>query len=242
MNTRVLKQQSALAAPRAGRTVAALVLAMSTASFAFAQQARTAPAPAGDKSPKAGAAAPSGAPTADDYVIGPDDVLSVVFWRDKDMSAEVSVRPDGKISLPVINEVVASGLTAEQLRARITEAATKFVADPTVSVVVKAINSRMVFITGMVAKPGAYAIPGRTTGLQLTLQASQVRGVHAGCQEPSVSVCLGLAAADRPDIPTATGEGCGDGWLIELQADTDSLEDGLGGLLDANAYQALVTE
>jgi polysaccharide export outer membrane protein len=182
-----VKQHRALSAPRVGRTVAALVLAMSATSFAFAQQARTAAAPAGDgKSPKAsGAVAPSGAPTADDYVIGPDDVLAVVFWRDKDMSAEVAVRPDGKISLPVLNEVVASGLTAEQLRARITEAATKFVADPTVSVVVKAINSRKVFITGMVAKPGDYAIPGRTTVLQLIAMAG---GLHEFADAKNISI------------------------------------------------------
>ncbi len=187
MNTRVVKQHRALSAPRVGRTVAALVLAMGATSFAFAQQARTAAAPAGDgKSPKAsGAVAPSGAPTADDYVIGPDDVLAVVFWRDKDMSAEVAVRPDGKISLPVLNEVVASGLTAEQLRARITEAATKFVADPTVSVVVKAINSRKVFITGMVAKPGDYAIPGRTTVLQLIAMAG---GLHEFADAKNISI------------------------------------------------------
>ena len=54
------------------------------------------------------------------YVIGPDDVLSIVFWRDKDMSADVAVRPDGKISLPLINEIPAAGLTPEQLREQIT--------------------------------------------------------------------------------------------------------------------------
>ena len=52
-----------------------------------------------------------------DYVIGPDDVLSIVFWRDKDMSGDVVVRPDGKISLPLLNDVQAAGLTPEQLRA-----------------------------------------------------------------------------------------------------------------------------
>ena len=187
MHTRVLTQQMTVSMPCVGRTVAALMLMMSAGSFAFAQQARTAAAPAGDvKTPKSSAAvAPSGAATPDDYVIGPDDVLAVVFWRDKDMSAEVAVRPDGKISLPVLNEVVASGLTAEQLRARITEAATKFVTDPTVSVVVKAINSRKVFITGMVGKPGDYAIPGRTTVLQLIAMAG---GLHEFADAKNISI------------------------------------------------------
>src|SRR5436190_2593093 len=124
-------------------------------------------------------------PVTPDYVIGPDDLLSIVFWRDKDMSADVAVRPDGKISLPVVNEVFASGLTAEQLRARITEAASKFVTDPTVSVVVKAINSRKVFITGMVGKPGDYSIPGRTTVLQLIAMAG---GLHEFADSKNITI------------------------------------------------------
>jgi polysaccharide export outer membrane protein len=105
------------------------------------------------------------------YVIGPDDVLAVVFWRDKDMSAEVTVRPDGKITLPLINEVQAAGQTPEQLRDTLQQAATKFLEDPTVSVVVKTINSRKVFITGQVAKPGAYSLSAPTTVMQLIAMA-----------------------------------------------------------------------
>ena len=117
---------------------------------------------------------PAGVPTPPDYVIGPDDVLSIVVWRDKDMSADVAVRPDGKISLPLINEVQAAGLTPEQLRLGLTEAANKFVEDPAVSVVVKAINSRKVFITGQVAKPGPYPLSGPTTVLQMIATAGGV--------------------------------------------------------------------
>ena len=88
-----------------------------------------------------------------DYVIGPDDVLTIVFWRDKDMSGDVTVRPDGKISLPLFNEVQAAGLTPEQLRAQLTELAGKLIEEPTVTVVVKEINSRKVFVTGRSASP-----------------------------------------------------------------------------------------
>ena len=106
------------------------------------------------------------------YVIGPDDVLQVMVWREKDMSSEVVVRPDGKITLPVIDEVQAAGLTPEQLRNKVTEAAKKFFKeDPTVTVVVKAINSRKVFITGSVAKPGPYPLTSSTTVLQLIAMA-----------------------------------------------------------------------
>ena len=65
-----------------------------------------------------------------------------MFWRDKDMSTDVAVRPDGKISLPLLNDVEAAGLTPEQLRDRLTEESKRFIEDPTVTVVVKQINSR----------------------------------------------------------------------------------------------------
>jgi polysaccharide biosynthesis/export protein len=105
------------------------------------------------------------------YLIGPDDLLSIVFWRDKDMSAEVVVRPDGKISLPLLNDLQAAGLTPDQLRARVIEAATKFVQDPNATVVVKEIRSRKVFITGMVVKGGPFPLSGDMTVLQLISQA-----------------------------------------------------------------------
>ena len=107
-------------------------------------------------------------------MIGPDDVLTVVFWRDKDMTTDVSVRPDGKISLPLLNDVQAAGLTPDQLREQITTAAAKFVEDPTVTVVVKEIKSRKVFITGQVGKPGPYLLSGPTTVLQLIAMAGGV--------------------------------------------------------------------
>jgi polysaccharide export outer membrane protein len=100
-------------------------------------------------------------------VIGPADVLSVVFWRDKDMSAEVTVRPDGKISLPLLNEIGAAGSTPEELRARIVEAAEKFIAEPDVTIVIKDIRSRNVYITGNVAKPATYPLNSEMTVLQL---------------------------------------------------------------------------
>jgi polysaccharide export outer membrane protein len=101
------------------------------------------------------------------YVIGPLDVIGVLFWKDEDLSAEVVVRPDGKISLPLLNEVDAGGLTPEQLRLRVLESARRFVEDPTVSVVVKQINSRNVYIMGEVLKPGTYPLGGPTSVLQL---------------------------------------------------------------------------
>jgi polysaccharide export outer membrane protein len=121
-------------------------------------------------------AASSGAIVAPpDYTIGPDDVLAVMFWRDKDLSAEVVVRPDGKISLPLLNDIEAGGLTPEQLRERVLEQARRFVEDPSASVVVKQVNSRKVFITGEVAKPGTYPLTGPTTVLQLIATAGGLK-------------------------------------------------------------------
>lgn len=148
--------------------------------------AQTAPTGAGGSSAASGGASapaaskgmapaiPGGVATPLDYVIGPDDVLIVVFWREKDMSSEVTVRPDGKISLPLINDVQAAGLTPDQLRLRLTEGATKFIEEPTVTVVVRQINSRKVFVTGQVNKPGPYALSGQMNVLQLIAMAGGV--------------------------------------------------------------------
>lgn len=140
---------------------AAPVVAQSTTPAA-----PTTPAIAPPNSTGVGAAKPPAVPPAD-YVIGPDDVLSIVFWRENDMSADVVVRPDGRISIPVINEVVAMGLTPEQLRQTLVSAAERYVEDPTVSVVVKEIKSRRVFIMGQIGKPGPYPLMGPTTVMQL---------------------------------------------------------------------------
>lgn len=101
------------------------------------------------------------------YTIGADDVLNVMFWRDKEMTADVVVRPDGRITLPLVSDIIAQGLTPEQLRERIRAEAAKYVEEPNVTVVVKQINSRRVFITGLVGKPGAYPMTRTITVLQL---------------------------------------------------------------------------
>ena len=141
-------------------------LAQAAAGFGDVLAAPTIQGPAA-----AGTAAPPSAVTASvppaDYLIGPDDILSVIFWRDKDMTTDVVVRPDGKISLPVLNELQAAGLTPEQLRVAVLEAATKYMENPAVNVVVKQVNSRKVFVTGEVGKPNFYPLSGPMTVIQL---------------------------------------------------------------------------
>ena len=114
---------------------------------------------------------PAGVTPPADYIIGPEDQLAILFWRDKDLSAEVAVRPDGRITLPLINDVVAAGLTPDELRERIQQAASRYVEGPNATVVVKQINSRKVFVTGKVARPGTYPLMGPTTVLQMIAMA-----------------------------------------------------------------------
>jgi polysaccharide biosynthesis/export protein len=153
--------------------VAVVALVLVTASGAAGQAAPRAALP---QAGAASAASTAGAVTpSPDYVIGPEDLLSIVFWRDKDMSADVAVRPDGKISLPLLNDVQASGLTPLQLRDRVTEDAKRFVEDPNVSVVVKQINSRKVFVSGEVMKPGPYPLSGPTTVVQILATAGGLK-------------------------------------------------------------------
>src|SRR5207253_2645433 len=110
-------------------------------------------------SAKTTASTPVAAPALPkNYVIGVEDVLNVVFWRDKDLSAEVVVRPDGKISLPMLNDVPAAGMTPEQLATAIAEVATKFIRDPGATVIVKEIHSRKVYVVGEVNKPGTFPL------------------------------------------------------------------------------------
>ena len=143
------------------RSPLAAVLVLATLAPLAAQQPPTAVKTENGVGGGTGAALPVG------YVIGPEDVLTVVFWRDKEMSADVVVRPDGKISLPLVNDVQAAGLTPEQLRQQLDKAASKFVAEPNAAVVVKTINSRKVYITGNVAKPSTYPLADGMTVLQL---------------------------------------------------------------------------
>ena len=150
------------------------VTAISAAGAAFAQSPQ--PAPAGAAAKTGGLNVPGAVEPPPGYVIGPEDVLGVLFWREKDLSVEAAaVRPDGMITLPLMNDLHAAGLTPDALRERIQTAAGKFVADPSVTVVVKTINSRKVFVTGMIAKPGQYPLTAPTTVVQLIATAG---GLH----------------------------------------------------------------
>ena len=110
------------------------------------------------KSPLSGSAA--------DYVIGAEDVLDINVWKEPEVSRTVPVRPDGKISLPLLNDVQAAGLTPMQLGSVITAQLKKFVAQPQVTVIVITINSQRVYVLGEVNRGGAIPLMPNMTVLQ----------------------------------------------------------------------------
>ena len=148
---------------------------MSSAVIAQAQK----PVATAQSMPAAAVAAAAPRPTdpvvPPGYVIGTDDLLSIVYWKDKEMSADAKVRPDGRIALPLINEVQVAGLTPEQLQKRLTEESKKYMEDASITVVVREINSRKVFITGEVNKTGPYPLTSATTVIQLISMAGGLR-------------------------------------------------------------------
>jgi polysaccharide biosynthesis/export protein len=159
------------------RILAPVTVAVIGALWTAVPRAQTQPVAAERPAPQAApdASAPAGIVPPAGYVIGAEDLLSVVFWNDKDMSAEIVVRPDGKISLPLLNEVQASGLTPDQLRQAVTNEAKRFMQDPKPTIIVRQINSRKVFITGAVEKPGTFMLNAPTTILQLIATAGGLK-------------------------------------------------------------------
>jgi polysaccharide export outer membrane protein len=98
------------------------------------------------------------------YTLGPDDVIAVRVWREADLSGTMVVRPDGKITMPLINEVQAGGLTPVKLGEEITKLLTKFVNSPQVMVSVESVRSKRYYMTGDgIVRPGAYPLSTPTT-------------------------------------------------------------------------------
>src|SRR5579872_6724267 len=107
--------------------------------------------------------APVPATTDPTYIIGPEDMLDISVWKEPDVSRVVPVRPDGRISLPLINDVQAAGSTPQQLSNTVSEKLRKYFNEPQVTVIVTQINSQRVFVVGEVIHAGAFAlIPGMT--------------------------------------------------------------------------------
>ncbi|MCS6285436.1 MAG: polysaccharide biosynthesis/export family protein [Nitrospira sp.] len=101
-----------------------------------------------------------------EYTIGPEDVLEISVWRNADLSKTVAVRPDGRISLPLIGDVVAVGKTAVQLADTISSKLKEYKENPQVSIVISQVNSYVIYVLGEVAHPGKFPLKSKTTILQ----------------------------------------------------------------------------
>src|ERR1700722_12353837 len=117
------------------------------------------------------AEAAQGTQAAPDYVIGADDTLRISVWKEPELTETLPVRPDGKISMPLLNDIPAAGLTPLQLKDSITEKLKKYIDDPRVTIVVTAMNSRRIFVTGEVAHTGPMTLLPNMTMLQALAQA-----------------------------------------------------------------------
>jgi polysaccharide export outer membrane protein len=140
------------------------VLGVMTMSAAASQQGPKDAAPLqSGAGANAGSATPKSASADPHYIIGAQDVLDISVWKEDQLTKTVPVRPDGKISIPLLNDVQAAGLTPTQLAMQITESLKKFVTDPQVTVIVREINSQRVYLLGEVTRAGAYPLlPGMT--------------------------------------------------------------------------------
>ena len=131
--------------------------------------------PAGTQSSVAGQAVPAVRPQAanvtPDYVIGPGDSLEVSVWKEPTISGTLPVRPDGMISLALVGDLQASGLTPSHLSSEITERLRKFINDPAVTVTVLGVNSKHIFLLGEVLKPGEIPLSPGLTPLQAIASA-----------------------------------------------------------------------
>lgn len=103
---------------------------------------------------------------AEEYVLGPGDVIQVVVWRNEHLSKTIPIRPDGKISLPLVDDMQAAGVTPSQLKDTIAKGLRQYIDNPIVTVIVSEVNNYKVSVLGEVKKPGVYLLKGRTTVLE----------------------------------------------------------------------------
>lgn len=144
-----------------GGTYLALALFLALPAAARHKKKQASPVPV------AGAPAPNSLVAGPDYVINPGDVLDISVWKEPDISSKgLPVRPDGKISIPLVNDVQASGLTASQLASSITTGLKKFIAGPQVTVVVSGINSQRYYVVGEVEHGGVFPLLPGMSALQ----------------------------------------------------------------------------
>lgn len=113
-----------------------------------------------------GAAEKSLLTVTSDYIIGPEDILEITVWKNADLSKQVQVRPDGRISLPLLGDISAVSKTPTQLVEEISAGLKAYMENPTISIIVKEVNSYQIYVLGEVNKPGKFPLKSKTTLLQ----------------------------------------------------------------------------
>ena len=136
--------------------------------------------------------------TPEEYVIGPEDVLEISVWQNEDVSRVVSVRPDGKISLPLLHDVQAAGHTATELKEVIKRDLKPYIGTPEVTVIVQQINSWRIYVQGEVQQPGVVPIRSRTT---LSQVISMVGGFTEFAKESRIQILREDKEGKREIIP-----------------------------------------
>lgn len=121
--------------------------------------------------PSSSAPAPAPSPDAGIYKIGPEDVLAISVWRNSELTRDVAVRPDGRISLPLLNDIQAANLTPMQLRDTVAKGLATYISDPEVSIIVKEIHSDKVSVVGSVKNPNRYELKSQATVLEALAMA-----------------------------------------------------------------------
>jgi polysaccharide biosynthesis/export protein len=168
--------------PSQADVTATTAAAAATVTATPAVEAATAPTPSGPASPETEPApAPKPPPIvrntsavdmSKEYLIGPEDVLDITVWKNcPDLCRTVPVRPDGKMSLPLVNDVQAAGLTPMDLRRHLTEQLSEYLPSPEVSVIVREVHNFKVAVVGSVKMPGDYEIKSQATVLELLARA-----------------------------------------------------------------------
>lgn len=154
-------------------------------------------------------------PPAAEFRLGPEDLIEVVVWNSDTVNRKVPVRPDGMISLPLVNEVRAAGLTPLELRDRLTSAFRKFIPNPEVFVIVQEINSPKALVTGEVVHPGRYVIRGPTTVPELIAQAGGLTEFAAGSKATLVRTVNGNT--ERFGVVTQAEQAAAARWEVFIQ-------------------------
>ncbi len=177
----------------------ALIITFLSMALASAAQAPRANANGG---PKQEPSAPpvqstSRITTGADYVIGPDDMLSVNVWKEPDLTRSVLVRPDGKITLPLLRDVQAAGMTPGQLQATLEKGLADYISKPAVTVIVQEARSHRFNIIGQVQKPGSYSL---TTPLTVLDAIALAGGFREWAKTGSIYVLRETSTGNREKI------------------------------------------